>query len=115
MFKVHHGTPTTSRPSLCHTCRLATVIRGQSLDQEIIQCAALSQPNRRVTFHVSDCNRYDDRAQPSLNAMSSIAWELRTDISGKRIGFMSPDDQQARAKQLRHITRPLMTPWGDED
>ena len=75
-IKVVGGTPNHSTRSLCLTCRRATVVRGQSLSSEIIRCHALE---RTMDFPVTDCDSYDDRAQPSLWDLKEIAWALVTD------------------------------------
>ena len=45
--------PSNSDSNLCHTCRLSTIVRGRSLDEEIVQCHALSMRAARVTFKVT--------------------------------------------------------------
>ena len=39
-LKVQNGTAANSDTNLCATCRLSTIVRGRSLDEEIVQCHA---------------------------------------------------------------------------
>src|SRR5687767_8295199 len=87
-IKVVGGTPHQGSPSLCLTCRRATVVKGQTLNSQIIRCHALE---RAMEFSVSECDSYDDRSQPSLWDMKEIAWALVTD-SRRRIGFVPRKD-----------------------
>ncbi len=56
--KIHGGTADHGAPSLCLTCRWATVIRGPRLSNEIVECSQLSFTARRVTFPVVKCSDY---------------------------------------------------------
>ena len=40
--KIRGGTVNHNEPSLCLTCRFATVVKGVSLRDEIIECSQLS-------------------------------------------------------------------------
>jgi hypothetical protein len=51
-FKVHRGTADQGQRSLCETCRWATVIRGATLPDEIVECNQLSIRDQRVPFPV---------------------------------------------------------------
>lgn len=86
--KVNGGTADHGAPSLCLTCRWATVIRGPRLSQEIVECAQLSFGSRRITFPVVQCSDYTDRRLASLREMEEIAWILRSDSLRKRVGFV---------------------------
>jgi hypothetical protein len=98
MHKVQNGTPNHTQPSLCRSCRHATVITGQRLAEDVILCDEMCAPHNRVCFVVTACSNYDDKSQPSLSAMRAIAWSLCTDKEGRRIGFLSPFDIQKRGK-----------------
>lgn len=87
-IKVVGGTPQHGGRSLCFTCRRATVVKGQSLNSQIIRCHALE---RAMEFPVSECDSHDDRSHPSLWDMKEIAWALVTD-SRRRIGFVPRKD-----------------------
>lgn len=89
-FKIHGGTARDDEPSLCLSCRRATVVRGKSLRDEIIECGLLRDDDSRISFPVTSCSSYSDRRQPTLYQMEVIAWELRTDRTKSRIGFHPP-------------------------
>lgn len=86
--KIRGGTASHGDPSLCLTCRFATVVKGTSLRDEIVECSQLSYGRNRITFPVTVCTEYSDRRQPSLRAMEEIAWVLRSDPKKNRIGFV---------------------------
>ena len=66
-IKVRGGTASDGEPSLCLTCRFATVVKGARLRDEIVECSQLSYGRNRVTFPVTQCTEYSDRRQPSLS------------------------------------------------
>jgi hypothetical protein len=87
-IKIRGGTASNGEPSLCLTCRFATVVKGASLRDEIIECSQLSYGRLRITFPVPMCTEYSDRRQPSLRAMEEIAWVLRSDPKKNEVGFV---------------------------
>ena len=96
--KIRGGTADTSQPSLCLTCRFATIVKGPSLRDEIVECAQLSHGRNRVTFPVNVCTEYSDRRQPSLRAMEEIAWVLRSDPKKNEIGFVKRSELTRRER-----------------
>lgn len=82
---------------LCQTCRYATIARGPTLGDEIIECASL-YGRGRITFPVTYCTAYSGRRQASIHEMEEIAWVLRTDPKRNQIGFV-------RASKLRERER----------
>jgi hypothetical protein len=86
--KIHGGTADHGAPSLCLSCRWATVIRGPRLSNEIVECSRLSYLSQRVSFPVVQCSDYNDRRLASLREMEDIAWVLRSDSHRKRVGFV---------------------------
>ena len=86
-FKIRGGTADNGEPSLCITCRFATVIKGRRLRDEVVECGRLSDDNR-ITFCVSFCTGYGDRRQASIREMEEIAWVLRSDLKKNEIGFV---------------------------
>ena len=90
--KIHGGTADHGAPSLCQTCRWATVIRGPRLNNQIVECSQLAFTARRITFPVTQCSDYSDRRLPQLREMEEIAWVLRTDALRKRVGFVRSSD-----------------------
>lgn len=99
-FKIYGGTARDDEPSLCLSCRRATIIRGRTLHDEIIECSMLDRDDNRVTFPVTSCSSYSDRRQPTIFQMEQIAWELRSDRKAGPIGFHPP---KRRARDLEHV------------
>lgn len=99
-FKIYGGTARGDEPSLCLTCRHATIVRGRNLHDEIVECRLLSYNDGRVSFPVRACSSYSDRRQPSVFEMELIAWELRTDRKKGPIGFHPPE---RRSEALRRV------------
>ena len=89
---VQRGTVNHGRRSLCESCRSATVIRGPRLGDEIVECAALSERNRRVPFPVTTCSDYNDRNRPTLYEMQDIALILNAEPRRTMAGFGKPED-----------------------
>jgi hypothetical protein len=87
-IKIKGGTARDDEPSLCLTCRNATIIRGRTLRDEIIDCGLLYREDSRITFPVASCSGYSDRRQPTLREMEEMAWVLRTDRRKSTIGFV---------------------------
>ena len=78
-LKIRGGTANHTEPSLCLTCRFATIVKGRTLRDEIVECAQLSCGRRRITFAVTACSDYSDKRLPSVREMEEIAWVLRSD------------------------------------
>jgi hypothetical protein len=87
-FKIQGGTASDNEPSLCLSCRYATIVRGPRLRDEMVDCQRLSGDNSRITFHVRFCSAYVDRTHPTLHQMEEIAWVLRSDPKRNQIGFV---------------------------
>ncbi|HUL71913.1 MAG TPA: hypothetical protein VLT86_02370 [Vicinamibacterales bacterium] len=88
-IKIHGGTAREGEPSLCLTCRHASVVRGQKSADQIVRCGRLEE---RIPFRVSSCTDYVSHDHPSLWHMEDIAWVLRTDPKRKQIGFVRGKD-----------------------
>jgi hypothetical protein len=99
-IKIRGGTARDDEPSLCLTCRHATIIRGRNLRDEIIECGLLYRDDSRITFPVAYCSGYSDRRQPTLREMEEMAWVLRTDRRNRLIGFVPA--RNLRRKE-RHV------------
>src|SRR6266852_4941646 len=84
-LKIRGGTVQHGQPSLCLTCRAATIVKGPRLRDEIVECNRLGG---RVTFPVSACNGYLNRNHPTIREMEDIAWVLRSDPRRNDIGFV---------------------------
>jgi hypothetical protein len=90
--KIQGGTVRHGEPSLCLTCRHATVAQGPGLQDRIVDCARLSSRDARIPFPVCSCSAYSDRRHPTVHEMEDIAWVLRTDARRKSIGFVQGRD-----------------------
>jgi len=104
MIKVRNGTARHDGESLCKSCRHATIIRGERIDEEIIRCGELSGNASAIRFKVVECSSHQSKAESTLNMMREIAWEVRTDKTGKKIGFMSPLDARQKKDDLIPLT-----------
>ena len=86
-FKIRGGTANHGEPSLCGTCRFATIIKGQRLRDEIVEC--IGCPTTHASPSRSQiCTGYADRRQASLREMEETAWVLRSDPRRSQIGFV---------------------------
>ena len=97
-IRIRGGTASNGEPSLCLTCRFATIVKGAGLRDEIIECSQLSSGRNRVTCPVNLCTAYSDRRQPSLRAMEEIAWVLRSDPKKNEIGFVKRTELTRRER-----------------
>lgn len=91
-IKVQDGTPISSESSLCSTCRCATIIRGRSLDEELVLCSALGLHGVQITFKVTSCSDFADRRTPSYLEMMQDAWILRPGSRKRPAGFVRSSD-----------------------
>lgn len=99
-LKIQGGTARDDEPSLCLTCRHATIVRGRNLRDEIVECGLLYRDDSRIAFPVTTCSAYSDRRQPTLRQMEEMAWVLRTDRQKRPIGFVPA--RKLRPKE-RHV------------
>ena len=91
-IKVQGGTVVHGGSSLCSTCGLSTIIRGQALGQEIVDCHA-SGFAREIPFKVTSCSAYRDSRLPSYMDMVRAAWVLNPHRTRKRAaGFVRGED-----------------------
>ena len=91
-FTIRAGTVRHGDAPLCHSCRFATIVRGQAQDHEIIECGQLSDRHQRITFPVTYCTRYVSKQHPSIREMEEIAWVLRSDTRKNTVGFVRASD-----------------------
>lgn len=103
-IKVQGGTTTDPGEGLCNTCRNGTVVKGQALNERIVQCAAVEISN--IPFAVTSCTSYNDKRFASKHEMESIAWVLVTRGAGRQVGFI-------RAKELKKFEQRYGTPDDD--
>jgi hypothetical protein len=94
-FKVHGGTMSHSEQPLCNTCSHSSIIRGRSLDEEIIDCRVIGLGFRRITFRVTSCSDYNDARLPSMMQLMENAWILRRGSQSRPAGFIHGRDLRA--------------------
>jgi hypothetical protein len=97
-LKIQGGTAQYGEPSLCLTCRYATIVQGPSLQDRIVECSQLISGRARISFPVNSCTVYSDKRLPSLREMEDIAWVLRTDARRTQIGFVRARDLKPRER-----------------
>jgi hypothetical protein len=90
--KVYDGTPAHDEGSLCNTCRYSTIIRGTTLDEEIVQCTAGVVHGVRITFKVTSCTEYLDDRLPSYGELFEKAWILQPASKKRAAGFVRSSD-----------------------
>jgi hypothetical protein len=95
--KVRGGTAQHGEPSLCLTCRSATIVKGARLRDDIVECGRLEA---RITFPVSHCNRYVNSIHPTVREMEDLAWVLRSDPRRSQIGFVAPGKLKAHERYV---------------
>jgi hypothetical protein len=86
--KVRNGTAPNGESSLCNTCRMSTIVRGRTLDEEIVQCHAIATKAARVTFKVTFCTAYSDERLPTYMQMMEEAWILQPGSKRRPAGFV---------------------------
>jgi hypothetical protein len=86
--RIRGGTVNHGEPSLCLTCRNATIVKGRTLRDEIVSCNRIRHGNALITFPVTSCTSYWDSRVPTLWQMEEIAWVLRSNPSRKTVGFV---------------------------
>ena len=91
-LKVHNGTASSGETSLCPTCRFSIIVRGRTLDEEIVRCHAMSMRSAPVTFKVTFCSSYSDARQPSYLQMMQVAWILQPGSKKRPAGFIRGAD-----------------------
>ncbi len=93
-IKIQDGTPISGESSLCSTCRCSTIVRGRTLDEELVLCSALGLHGVQITFKVTSCSDYADRRTPSYMEMMQDAWILQPGTRRRRAGFVRSSDLQ---------------------
>jgi hypothetical protein len=91
-LKVYGGTPREGEDTLCATCSHSRIIRGRSMDEEIIECRILGYGHRRITFRVTSCSDYNDSRLPSIMELMENAWVLRRGSKRRPAGFIHGKD-----------------------
>jgi hypothetical protein len=58
---------------------------------EHVVCRDNYQQAREIHGAVYSCNMYMNASLPRFSMMQEIAWDMKTDKSGKVVGFTAPD------------------------
>lgn len=103
--KVRNGTVSSGDSSLCNTCRHATIIRGQTMDEEIVQCQATPMTTTRIVFKVTSCSAYNDGRLPSYLQLMEQAWILQPGSKRRAAGFIRSRD--LREEEIRSVMEEL--------
>lgn len=89
-LKIHGGTVQNGQASLCAACKYATVVKGRSLREEIVECGQLTSGHNLIPFPVTSCTGYVHRQHPSIREMEEIPeaeGALRS--AGRRVAVLS--------------------------
>jgi hypothetical protein len=73
--------------NLCETCERGCVVKGQTLNQEMIRCGYLDS---LMPFRVAECSRFKNRTEKDIYELTQIAWLI--DNKKGNIGFVKPKD-----------------------
>ncbi len=103
--KVQNGTVIHTDSTLCTTCRHSTVIRGRTLDEEMVHCQASPMSSVRITFKVTSCSAYNDERLPSYMQMLEDAWILQPGSKRRPAGFVRSRDLED--EDVRFLMRDL--------
>jgi hypothetical protein len=99
-IKIHGATPKGGK-SICHSCKKATVIKGQNC-QEVILCG-LFDGGGRVPFKVAECGGYHPVNMPWLHEMEDMAWKIEARRRGP-VGFNDPTARESEMEVV--VVRP---------
>ena len=110
-MKIHNGTVANGECSLCTSCRHSTIIRGRTLEEEIVHCHGLGMRGARVTFKVTSCSSYSDQRLPTYMDMLDEAWILQPGSKRRPAGFMRGRD--LREDELTGIMTDLRSRWNE--
>jgi hypothetical protein len=104
-IKIYGGTPRDSDTNLCESCRASRIVRGRTLDEEIVFCDAMAMSPVRIPFKVTDCSSYDDQRMPTYAQLAHQAWILVSATRRRPAGFVRAAELPAmeRYKFLRQV------------
>ena len=108
MPTVRGDTPDFSKPSLCDSCKNATIIKGVAFDEKVVKCPYFG--HQGVPFRVTECKAYLDINHPYVNEMEEIAWLLVTKTTTNQIGFIRAkdlSDEERRKYAVEPRNRPV--------
>lgn len=96
LIKVYGGTRREPAASLCESCRSSRIIRGRSLDEEIVICEAGAFDSMRIGFKVTSCSNYVDARLPTMGELFEKAWVLKPATRRRPAGFVRGSDLRER-------------------
>ena len=92
LIKVYGGTRLQEADNLCDTCRHSSIVRGRTLEEEIVFCRAMLMQTVRITFKVTSCSDYEDSRQPAYCELVEKAWILTPGTRRRPAGFVRASD-----------------------
>ena len=104
-MKVHGGTVLYGDNSLCASCRFATIVRGRTLDEEVVHCGSITTRGMRVPFKVTSCTSHSDINQPTYAQFLEDAWILKPGSKRRPAGFVR--HSELKAEEMRAIMDEL--------
>jgi hypothetical protein len=107
--KIYGGTARSDQKSLCSNCRFATIVRGQTLDEEVVHCQSVTTRGMRVTFKVTSCTSHSDMDQPTYMQLLDDAWILKPASKKRPAGFVK--HSELKADEIEVIMKELRESW----
>ena len=92
LIKVYGGTKPQQEDTLCNSCRHSSIVKGRTLDEEVVFCRAMLMQAVRITFKVTSCSDYADDREPSYSELVEKAWILTTGSRRRPAGFVRASD-----------------------
>lgn len=107
LIKVYGGTRNEPAASLCESCRFSRIVRGRTLDEEIVFCDAGATDTTRIAFKVTSCSNYLDSRVPSIGELFEKAWVLKPATRRRAAGFVRGSDlrEKEAAEYFNQIRR----------
>jgi len=105
LMKIHGGSTRNDHKSLCCNCRFATIVRGQTLDEEVVHCQSVTTRGMRVTFKVTACTSHSDINQPTYMQLLDDAWILKPASKKRPAGFVK--HSELKAEEMEVIMKEL--------
>ena len=106
LIKVYGGTRSEPAASLCESCRFSRIIRGRSLEEEIVICEAGAVDSMRIAFKVTSCTNYLDARLPTMGELFEKAWVLKPATRRRAAGFVRGSELREReAAEFWHQMR----------
>jgi hypothetical protein len=96
LIKVYGGTRAEPADNLCESCRFSRIIRGRTLDEEIVICEAGVGDAMRIGFKVTSCSNYMDARLPTMGELFEKAWILKPATRHRAAGFVRGSDLRER-------------------